>query len=66
MAVNITEVLQTAAASAIQRHSESSGAFLQVLDRAFLQKNLEVDPVQAAAIRQIMSREAPIGPTVPE
>jgi hypothetical protein len=39
---------------------DASKNFLAMLDRAFGKNYTETDPVQAAAIRQIMHREAPI------
>ena len=61
-AVNLQQLLMAASGERIGRSSSSSDAFLQLMDRKFLQVVTEVDPVQAAAIRQISHREAPIGP----
>ena len=48
-----------AAVEGIRRQSDSSTSFLQVMDRVFLQKYSEVDPVQAAAIKDIQRGAAP-------
>lgn len=58
--VNIQVLLEAAAGERIGRQADSSTAFLQELDRKFLQVYTETDPVQSAAIRQIQHREAPI------
>lgn len=58
--VNIQALLESAVGERISRQSDSSTAFLQELDRKFLQVYTETDPVQSAAIRQIQHREAPI------
>ena len=47
------------------RRSQSSDAFMSVLDRAYLKNYTETDPVQAAAVRQMMHREGPIGAVPP-
>lgn len=40
---------------------DASKNFLAMLDRSFGKVYTETDPVQAAAIRQLLMREAPIG-----
>lgn len=65
MAVDLQQLLEAASGERIGRQGDSSTAFLQELDRKFLQVYTETDPVQSAAIRQIQHREAPIGPVTP-
>jgi len=60
--VNLQELLTAASGERIGRQSDASSNFLAMLDRAFGRVYTETDPVQAAAIRQIMHREAPINP----
>lgn len=54
------DLLKVSAQQHQARQSDSSTAFLQVLDRKMLQVYTEPDPVESAAIRQIQHREAPI------
>lgn len=61
--VDLQELLTAASGERIGRQSDASSNFLAMLDRAFGRIYTETDPVQAAAIRQIMHREAPINPT---
>lgn len=63
--MNVQELLEAASGERIGRQSDASTNFLAMLDRAFGKVYSETDPVQAAAIRQIMSREAPINPVAP-
>ena len=60
--VNLQELLTAASGERIGRQSDASSNFLAMLDRAFGKLYTEVDPVQAAAVRQIMMRESPINP----
>ena len=61
--VNLQELLAAASGERIGRQSDTSAHFLALIDRGFGKTFLETDPVQAAAIRQITMREAPINPT---
>jgi len=58
-------LLMSTTQSNADRRSQSSDAFMSVLDRAYLKNYTETDPVQAASIRQLMSREGPIGAVPP-
>ena len=58
--VNLQELLPAASGERLARQSAASTNFRAFLDRVMLQLHAETDPVQAAAIRQIMHREAPI------
>jgi len=60
MAINLDDKLDTAAGERIGRQSDSSVNFMALLDRVFLKLSAETDPVQAAAISQIIAR-APAG-----
>jgi len=60
MAVNLQDILDTAAAERVGRQSDASGNFLAMLDRQFGRVYGKIDPVEAAAMRQIQHREAPI------
>lgn len=61
-AVNLQQLLMAASGERIGRQSGHETSFLALMDRKFLQVVTEVDPIQAAAVRQISHREAPIGP----
>jgi hypothetical protein len=59
MPIDLNELLMATQARGIERQSDSSTAYLQDLDRVFLVKFSEVDPVQAAAIKEIARGPAP-------
>ena len=58
--VNLQELLTAASGERLARQSDASTNFMAILDRVMLKLHAETDPVQAAAIRQIMHHEAPI------
>lgn len=58
--VNLQELLAAASGERIGRQSDTSAHFLALIDRGFGKTFLETDPVQAAAISQIIAR-APAG-----
>ena len=57
--VDLDRVLMAAAAERIGRQSDASANFLATQDRKFLQVLTEVDPTQAAAIKEIQRGSAP-------
>ena len=56
----VLEMLETSAAADINRGSQHNTNFLALADRVFTKLYTEPDPMEAAATRQIMQREAPI------
>jgi hypothetical protein len=60
--VELQALLEAASGERIGRQSDASTNFMAILDRVMLKLHAETDPVQAAAIRQIMHTNAPIGP----
>tara|TARA_Y100000310_G_C20482484_1_gene715350 strand:+ start:374 stop:574 length:201 start_codon:yes stop_codon:yes gene_type:complete len=62
MTVDLQQLLEAASGERIGRQSDSANHFLAMIDRVFGKTYTETDPVQAAAIRQIMHREGPINP----
>ncbi len=59
----LTDLLKASMTRINTEQGDASKNFLAMLDRAFGKNYTETDPVQAAAIRQILMREAPINPT---
>ena len=60
MAIDLQELLAASSGERISRQSDANQSFLALLDRSFLKLATEVDPIQSAAISQIISR-APVG-----
>jgi hypothetical protein len=58
-------LLMSTTQSNADRRSQSSDSFMSLVDRVYLKNYSETDPVQAASIRQLMSREGPIGAVPP-
>ena len=56
-------ILKKSATEHQSRQSDASTNFLALLDRGFGKVYMEADPTEAAAIRQISHREAPINAT---
>ena len=61
----LNNVLKAGLTQNTDRRAQASDNFMALLDRAFGKNYVEVDPIQAAATRQIMHREAPIGAVPP-
>lgn len=59
MALDLQELLVGAQGASVNRQGDASGNFMALTDRVFLQKYAEVDPVQAAAIKEIARGQAP-------
>lgn len=58
--VDLQSLMEAAVAERVGRQSDTNTNFLAMLDRVFGKVYAEVDPVEAAAARQVMYREAPI------
>ena len=58
-------LLSVTAQANADRRGQASDNFMAMLDRVYLKNYSETDPVQAAAIRQVMHREGPIGAQPP-
>lgn len=56
MAIDLQELLAAASGERIGRQSDASTNFLAMLDRQYGKVYTETDPVQAAAISQIISK----------
>ena len=61
MAVDIQVLLEAAAGERIGRASDASQTTLVLIDRVFTKNLSEPDVMEAAAARQLLMREAPIG-----
>ncbi len=61
----IEKLLITGATQNSDRRAQASDNLLAMMDRAYLKNLTEADPIQAAAIRQVMHREGPIGAQPP-
>lgn len=61
MAIDLDAKLDAATAERIGRQSDSSTNFLALMDRTFLKVVTEADTMEAAAARQVMHKDAPIG-----
>ena len=59
--VDLPALLEAAAGERIGRSSDSNGVTLTLIDRCWTKALVEPDIMEAAAARQLMMREAPIG-----
>jgi len=59
--VDLQSLLEAAAGERIGRSSDSNGVTLTLIDRCWTKALVEPDIMEAAAARQLMMREAPIG-----
>jgi len=60
--VDLQSLLEAAAGERIGRASDASQTTLVLIDRAYTKAMVEPDIMESAAARQLMMREAPIGP----
>lgn len=65
MALDMQEIVNTMSAERMAQGSAANTNFLNLMDRAFLKDLIEPGIDEAAAARQLMSRETPINNTQP-
>jgi len=62
----VFDVINKAMAASVQRQQDTHTSTLKLIDMVFAEKMSAPDPVEAAAIRQLIHREAPIEPAKKE
>ena len=66
MVDQVFDVINKAMAASVQRQQDTHTSTLKLIDMVFAEKMSAPDPVEAAAIRQLMHREAPIEKVKPD
>ena len=56
MAIDLQELLSASSGERISRQSDANQSFLALLDRVYLLRRSETDPIQAAAVSQLIAR----------
>ena len=56
MAIDLQELLAASSGERISRQSDANQSFLALLDRVYLLRSSETDPIQAASVSQLIAR----------
>ena len=56
MAIDLQESLSASSGERISRQSDANQSFLALLDRVYLLRSSETDPIQAASVSQLIAR----------
>ena len=56
MAIDLQELLSASSGERISRKSDANQSFLALLDRVYLLRSSETDPIQAASVSQLIAR----------
>ena len=56
MAIDLQELLAASSGERISRQSDANQSFLALMDRVYLLRSSETDPIQAASVSQLIAR----------
>ena len=56
MTIDLQELLAASSGERISRQSDANQSFLALMDRVYLLRSSETDPIQAASVSQLIAR----------